>query len=133
MKKPLFVVLAALALTAPLTGFAGPDESQRRIFQQTQEAQKKLGEAKGAPVGEQRAKLMQEHMKLMQDAMKQMQAAKPASNLSSQQMREWIDEHIKLMDQMMSQMMEDQQLMMGGGMMGGAGMMGDSGKKATTK
>jgi len=137
MRKPFIALLAALALAAPLSGFAAPDESQRRILQQTQEAQKRLSAAKNAAPGEERARFMQEHMKLMQDAMKQMRSAKPASSLSPQQMREWIDEHMKLMDQMMGQMMEQHQMMMGGGMMSGGmmggGMMGDSSKKGATK
>lgn len=113
MKKLLIALFAGLTLIAPLTSFAGPDEAQKQMIQRAQEAQKKLAAAKAASAG-QRAQLMQEHMKLMQDIMKQMQSAKPGTNLTPQQMREWIDEHMKLMDQMMGQMMEEHHMMMGG-------------------
>jgi hypothetical protein len=120
MKKLLVALLTGLALAVPLTGYAAQDETQRRIHQQTQEAQRKLDAAKAAPA-DQRAKLVQEHMKMMQEMMKQMQAAKPGANLSAQQMRDWIDEHMKLMNQMMGQMMDEHHMMMGGaGMMGGS-------------
>jgi flagellar biosynthesis GTPase FlhF len=119
MKKLLIALVTTLALVVPITGSAGQDETQRKIYQQAQEAQQKLNAAKAASA-DQRSKLMQEHMKLMQAAMKQMQSAKPGANLSAQQMSEWIDEHMKLMDQMMGQMMDEHHMMMGGpGMMGG--------------
>lgn len=114
MKKLLIAAFTAIALTAPLSGFAAPDEIQKQINQRAAEAQKKLSAAEGAS-GAQRQQMMQEHMKMMQDMMKQMQAARPGANLSPQQQKEWMDEHMLLMDQMMGQMMKEHHMMMGAG------------------
>lgn len=113
MKKILFAFVTAIAMAAPLTGFAAPDEIQKRLNQRAAEAQQKLSAAESA-TGAQRQQMMQEHMKIMQDVMTQMQAARPGSNMNPQQMREWMDEHMKLMDQLMGQMMKEHHMMMGG-------------------
>ena len=113
MKKILFAFLTAIAVAAPLSGIAGPDETQRRLYQRAAEAQQKLSAAESA-TGAQRQQMMQEHMKVMQEVMTQMQAARPGTNMTPQQMREWMDEHMKLMDQMMGQMMKEHHMMMMG-------------------
>jgi len=125
MSKLLAVLIAGLAIALPLTGLAGPDETQKVLIQKAQEAKKKLAAAQAAS-GVERQKMMQEHMKMMQDMMAQMQKAKPGGGMSPQQMREWIDEHMKLMQEMMGQMMDEHHMMMQG--MPGMGMQG-MGKK----
>lgn len=113
MNKIVIAALTAIAMAAPLSGFAAPDEMQKRMNQRAAEAQQKLKAAEGA-TGPQRQQMMQEHMKLMQEMMAQMQSARPGANQSPQQQREWIDEHMKLMDQMMGQMMKEHHMMMMG-------------------
>jgi hypothetical protein len=125
MRKLLAVLIAGLAIALPLTGLAGPDETQKALIQKAQDAKKKLAAAQAAS-GVERQKMMQEHMKMMQDMMAQMQKAKPAGGMSPQQMREWIDEHMKLMQEMMGQMMDEHHMMMQG--IPGMGMQG-MGKK----
>ena len=134
MKTLISALLAGLILALPLTGMTAPDEAQKALVQKAQDAKKKLAAAQAAQ-GAERQKMMQEHMKMMQEMMAQMQKAKPGSEMSPQQMREWIDEHMKLMQEMMSQMMGEHHMMMQGmeGMMGGkggmGGMQGGMGKK----
>jgi len=123
MKQFLIAILAGLTLAMAMPSIAGPDETQKRIIQQAQEAKKKLAAAQAAQ-GAERQKMMQEHMKMMQDMMAQMQKAKPGAGMKPEQMREWIDEHLKLMREMMGQMMDEHHMMMqgmGGGTMGGMG------------
>jgi uncharacterized protein YicC (UPF0701 family) len=125
MKQFLIATLAGLTLALAMPSIAGPDETQKRIIQQAQEAKKKLAAAQAAQ-GAERQKMMREHMKMMQDMMAQMQKAKPAGGMTPDQMREWIDEHMKLMHEMMGQMMGEHHMMMQG--MEGMGMPG-KGKK----
>ncbi len=113
MKKIVIAALTAIAMAAPLTGTAAPDESQKRITQHAAEAQQKLKAAENAQ-GPQRQQMMQEHMKMMQGVMAQMQSAKPGANQTPQQQREWMDEHMLLMDQMMGQMMKEHHMVMMG-------------------
>ena len=111
--KFVAVALAGVALALPVIGMAGPDENQRRIIQQAQEAKKKLAAAEAAS-GADKPKMMQEHMKMMQDMMAQMQKVKPDARMTPEQMRDWIDEHLKLMNEMMGQMMTEHHMMMQG-------------------
>ena len=132
MKKPLIAILAALALSLPLTTMSAPDEAQKQMIQRAMDAKKKLAAAQAAQ-GSERHKMMHEHMKMMQEMMAQMRKAKPRDGMSQTQMKEWIDEHMALMDQMMGQMMDGHHMMMGGMDMKGMGKheMGkhDMGKK----
>jgi hypothetical protein len=121
MKKLAIAILAGAAFALPLAGISAPDEAQKRIMQQAQQAKKKLDAAQAAK-GTEREKMMQEHMKMMQTMMEQMQKAAPREGMKPEQMREWIDEHMKLMNEMMGQMMGGQRMMMQG--MGGMQGMG---------
>ena len=112
MKRRFMVAMAALALVGPMLAYASPDEAQKQLLQRSAEAKRKLDAAKGAQ-GAERDKLLQEHMDLMSQMMKQMHSARPGSNATPQQLREWIDEHMKVMDQMMGQMMDGERMMMG--------------------
>lgn len=124
MRKILAAALVGLSFAVALPAVAAPDETQKQLIQRAQEAKKKLAAAQAAQ-GADRQRMMQEHTKLMQDTMAHMQKAKPASGMSPEQMRTWIDEHMKLMQEMMSQMMEEHHMMMQGA---GSGMPG-MGKK----
>jgi hypothetical protein len=117
--KFFITVLATVALTLPLAGLAGqPAMSQQVIIQKAQQAKKELAAAEAA-TGAERQKMMERHMKMMDDILAQMQKAKPGTNLTPEQMREWMDEHMKLMNEMMGQMMEEHHMMMQGmGMQG---------------
>jgi hypothetical protein len=110
-RRTFAAALLGLSIAMPLVALGAPDEAQRMLMQQTQEAKQKLASAQAAK-GADRQKLMQEHMKLMQQLGTQMQAAKPREGMSAQELREWVDEHIKLMNQMMAQMMEEHHMMM---------------------
>ncbi len=100
--RPLLAValFGALVLAFPLSLVAGSDGTQQLIAQQAQQAKKELAAAQAA-TGAERQKKMEAHMKMMSDVMGQMQKAKPASGMSPDQMREWIDEHMKLMNELM--------------------------------
>lgn len=126
MKKSFAAMSTFVLLALPLAGVAAPDESQKALTQEAQDAKKKLTAAQAAS-GAERQKMMQEHMNMMQPMMAQMQKAKPGTGMSPGQNQEWIDEHLKLMREMMSQMGEHQMMMQGGGM-GPQGMQG-MGKK----
>jgi hypothetical protein len=119
----LVATLGAFALAFALPGLAGPDGTQQALIQKTQQAKKELAAAQAAS-GSDRQKMMETHMKMMSDIITQMQKAKPGTNMTPEQMREWIDEHIKLMNEMMGQMMDEHHMMMQGMMMEGAGMQG---------
>ena len=127
MKNLFAVLIAGVLFALPLAGIAAPDESQKALTQEAQDAKKKLTAAQAAS-GAERQKMMQEHMKMMQTMMAQMQKAKPGAGMSPEQNREWIDEHLKLMREMMSQMMGEHHMMMQGGGMGMQGVQ-DMGKK----
>ena len=116
----VFALLAAIALTLPLAGIAGPDSSQQAMIWKVQQAKKELAAAEAA-TGAARQKMMQEHMKMMEDVLVQMQKAKPGTGMTPEQMREWIDEHLKLMNEMMGQMMDEHHMMMQGMGMPGTG------------
>ena len=122
----LVATLGALALALPLSTIAGPDATQQALIQKAQQAKKELASAQAAS-GAERQKMMESHMKMMSDVMAQMQKAKPGTNMTPEQMREWIDEHMKLMNEMMGQMMDEHHMMMQG-MGKGMGMAG-MGKK----
>jgi hypothetical protein len=110
----LFVAsLAAVALVLPLASMAGPDQQQQMLIQKVQQAKKELAAAQAA-TGTERQKMMETHMKMMDEVMAQMQKAKPGTEMTPQQMREWIDEHLKLMNEMMGQMMDEHHMMMQG-------------------
>jgi hypothetical protein len=111
MKKFFTAALLGLSIAMPLVAVGAPDETQRMLIQQTQEAKQKLAAAQAA-TGAERQKLMQEHMKLMDQLGTQMQAAKPRQGMSAQELRDWIDEHIKLMNQIMGQMMEEHHMLL---------------------
>jgi methionine synthase I (cobalamin-dependent) len=127
MKKLFAPMIASVLFALPLAGFAGPDETQKALIQQAQDAKKKLAGAESTS-GAERQKMMQEHMGMMQTMMAQMQKAKPGAGMPPEQNREWIDEHLKLMQEMMSQMMSEHHMMTQGGGMGMQGMQG-MGKK----
>lgn len=127
MKNMFAATIATVLLALPFAGLAAPDESQKALIQEAQDAKKKLAAAQAAQ-GAERPKMMQEHMKMMQTMMAQMQKAKPGAGMSPAQNQEWIDEHLKLMHEMMSQMMGEHHMMMQGGGMGMQGMQG-MGKK----
>ena len=103
--------VATLALALPLAGIAGPDSSQQALIQKAQQAKKELAAAEAA-TGAERQKMMQAHMKMMDEVLTQMQKAKPGTNMTPEQMRDWIDEHMKLMNEMMGQMMQEHHMMM---------------------
>ena len=116
--KRAIAMLAAVALLLPLASMAVPYGMQEPIVKQAQEAKKELAAAQAA-TGAERQKMMERHMAMMDDIIAQMQKAKPGTNMTPEQMREWIDEHLKLMNEMMSQMMEEHHMMMQGmGMQG---------------
>ena len=121
MKKILAATLFGLSLAVAVPAVSAPDETQKMLIQRAQEAKKKLAAAQAAQ-GAERQKMMQEHMKIMDDMMSHMQKAKPASGMTPEQMRTWIDEHMKLMHEMMGQMMEEHHMMMQGGDDGMPGM-----------
>jgi predicted PurR-regulated permease PerM len=116
--KILIVAISALALALPLASMAGPDGNQQMAIQQIQQAKQKLAAAEAAQ-GAERQKLMQEHMNIMDQVLTQMQKAKPGTNMTPEQMRDWIDEHMKLMNDMMGQMMAEHHMMMQGTSMSG--------------
>lgn len=102
--------LAAFAL-APLSGFAGQDESQRMLMQRLQVQKMKLAAVEKVQ-GAERDKLMQEYMTTMQETMSLMQTAKPSSGTTLQEQRDWIEEQQKLIQQVMEQLMAEHQLLM---------------------
>ena len=104
------LVIAALA-TMPFAVNAAPDETQRMMIQQVQQAKQKLAAAQAAQ-GAERQKMMSEHMSMMQKTMGQMQTMRPRDNMTPQEQKEWMAEHQKLMDMMMGQMMDEHHLLM---------------------
>lgn len=121
MKKILAATMIGLSFAMAVPAAAAPDEAQKQLIQRAQEAKRKLAAAEAAK-GPERQKMMQEHMKMMDEMMGQMQKANPASGMTPEQMRTWIDEHMKLMREMMSQMMSEHHMMMQGGGSGMSGM-----------
>ena len=111
MKQLMKGLVLAMLVVAPLTVGAAPDETQRMMTQQLQQAKQKLAAAEAAQ-GAERQKMMSDHMAMMQKTMGQMQAMKPRDNMTPQEQKEWIAEHQKLMDTMMGQMMDEHHLMM---------------------
>jgi ABC-type glycerol-3-phosphate transport system substrate-binding protein len=109
--KMFIAALAGVALMLPLASMGVPYGMQQSINQKAQEAKKELAAAQAA-TGPERQKMMERHMKMMDDIIAQMQKAKPGTNMTPEQMREWIDEHLKLMNEMMGQMMEEHHMMM---------------------
>lgn len=105
--------LVAIASALPMSSYAAPDSNQQYITQKILQAKRELAAAQSAS-GVERQKMMEAHMNSMSDAMAHMQKAKPGSEMSPEQMREWIDEHLKLMNEMMGQMMQENHMMMQG-------------------
>ena len=111
MRREILMALASLLLALPIAGVAGPDEFQRQLIERAHEAKRKLAQAQAAQ-GVARQTMMREHMQLMKEILEQTRKAQPGRNLTTQQLREWIDEHLALMQILMSQMMDEHHLMM---------------------